>query len=65
VIHCGSLTRFRDWIGAQTGMRSVPPDETPVPMFAGVLVRETGALEPNQVLFMWNGLPIRMFTLDD
>ncbi len=50
VIHCGSLSYFSDWIGAQNGMRQMPPDEMPIPMFAGVRVVENHLFPANQVV---------------
>ena len=49
-IHCGSLRYFRDWIGAHAGMRQMPPDEMPIPMFAGVNVVENHLFPANQVV---------------
>ena len=63
-IHCGSLDFFRDWIGRQPGMRSVPADEVPVPMYAGVMVVENPLIPRNVVMFK-TGTEIKVFTLDE
>ena len=61
-ILCGSFTVFRDWINMHGQLRAAPEGEMPVPVFAGVEVKETPTLDENQVMII-NDREMRVFNL--
>ena len=61
-IHCGCLEAFADWIGAQAGMREMPEDEKPLPLFAGVEVMTNPLLARDEVAFQ-TSTGVRIFNI--